>query len=192
MRGEAQIPPRGRENGRGFRMARGDLRYVMLDLLKDQPSYGYELTQALEERFHGFYSPSAGHRLSDTAVVAGPGLRQRGRAGRPQDLHDHGGRAARPGRAEKRSTRFGSGWVFGGARPRCARSGESSAARCTTWAGRCATCSRTSGMMRVGSAPKRLAEFRLVIARASREIAAILREPETDSTGAADAEAQNA
>lgn len=41
-------------------MARGDLRYVILDLLKDRPSYGYELIQALEERFHGFYTPSAG------------------------------------------------------------------------------------------------------------------------------------
>ena len=41
-------------------MERGDLRYVLLDLLKDRPSYGYELIQALEERFHGFYTPSAG------------------------------------------------------------------------------------------------------------------------------------
>jgi DNA-binding PadR family transcriptional regulator len=41
-------------------MERGDLRYVILDLLKDRPSYGYEIIQALEERFHGFYSPSAG------------------------------------------------------------------------------------------------------------------------------------
>jgi DNA-binding PadR family transcriptional regulator len=41
-------------------MERGDLRYVILDLLKDRPSYGYEIIQALEDRFHGFYSPSAG------------------------------------------------------------------------------------------------------------------------------------
>jgi DNA-binding PadR family transcriptional regulator len=41
-------------------MERGDLRYVILDLLKERPSYGYELIQALEERFHGCYSPSAG------------------------------------------------------------------------------------------------------------------------------------
>ena len=50
----------GHEGWRGFRMERGDLRYVILDLLKDRPSYGYEIIQALEERFHGFYSPSAG------------------------------------------------------------------------------------------------------------------------------------
>jgi len=33
---------------------------MILDLLKDRSSYGYELIQALEERFHGFYTPSAG------------------------------------------------------------------------------------------------------------------------------------
>ncbi len=44
----------------GRRFARGDLKYVILDLLKDQPRHGYDVIQALEERFHGFYSPSPG------------------------------------------------------------------------------------------------------------------------------------
>lgn len=39
---------------------KGDLKYVILDLLKDKPSHGYEIIRAMEERFHGFYSPSAG------------------------------------------------------------------------------------------------------------------------------------
>jgi DNA-binding PadR family transcriptional regulator len=39
---------------------KGDLKYVILDLLKDKPSHGYEIIRALEDRFHGFYSPSAG------------------------------------------------------------------------------------------------------------------------------------
>ncbi len=39
---------------------KGDLKYVILDLLKDKPSHGYEIMRALEETFHGFYSPSAG------------------------------------------------------------------------------------------------------------------------------------
>ena len=39
---------------------KGDLKYVILDLLKDKPAHGYEITQALEDRFHGLYSPSAG------------------------------------------------------------------------------------------------------------------------------------
>ena len=52
--------------GRGFGPRRGrvfekgDLKYVILDLLKDEPSHGYELIRALEERFRGFYSPSPG------------------------------------------------------------------------------------------------------------------------------------
>jgi DNA-binding PadR family transcriptional regulator len=39
---------------------KGDIKYVILDLLKDKPSHGYEIIRALEDRFHGFYSPSAG------------------------------------------------------------------------------------------------------------------------------------
>jgi DNA-binding PadR family transcriptional regulator len=33
---------------------------VILDLLKDQPRHGYDIIRALEERSHGFYSPSPG------------------------------------------------------------------------------------------------------------------------------------
>jgi DNA-binding PadR family transcriptional regulator len=39
---------------------KGDLKYVILDLLKDKPSHGYEIMRGMEERFHGLYSPSAG------------------------------------------------------------------------------------------------------------------------------------
>jgi DNA-binding PadR family transcriptional regulator len=39
---------------------KGDFKYVILDLLKEKPSHGYEIIRALEERFHGFYVPSAG------------------------------------------------------------------------------------------------------------------------------------
>lgn len=39
---------------------KGDLKYVILDLLKDKPGHGYEIIRALEEKFHGFYTPSAG------------------------------------------------------------------------------------------------------------------------------------
>ncbi len=45
---------------REHRLERGDLRFVILDLLEEKPSYGYELIRALEDRFHGFYTPSAG------------------------------------------------------------------------------------------------------------------------------------
>lgn len=41
-------------------MGKGDFKYVILDLLKDKPSHGYEIIRTLEERFRGFYAPSAG------------------------------------------------------------------------------------------------------------------------------------
>jgi len=39
---------------------KGDLKYVILDLLEDEPSHGYEVIRKLEERSRGFYSPSPG------------------------------------------------------------------------------------------------------------------------------------
>ncbi len=39
---------------------RGDLKYVVLDLLGERPRHGYDIIRALEERFHGLYSPSPG------------------------------------------------------------------------------------------------------------------------------------
>ena len=53
-------PGRGFGPRRGRIFEKGDLKYVLLDLLKDEPSHGYELIRVLEERFRGFYSPSPG------------------------------------------------------------------------------------------------------------------------------------
>jgi len=39
---------------------KGDFKYLILDLLKEKPRYGYEIIRALEERFYSFYTPSAG------------------------------------------------------------------------------------------------------------------------------------
>jgi len=39
---------------------KGDLKYVILNLLKDKPSHGYEIIRAMEDTSHGFYTPSAG------------------------------------------------------------------------------------------------------------------------------------
>jgi DNA-binding PadR family transcriptional regulator len=39
---------------------KGDIKYVILDLIKDKPTHGYDIIRALEERSHGFYTPSAG------------------------------------------------------------------------------------------------------------------------------------
>lgn len=39
---------------------RGDLKYIILQYVKAKPSHGYEIIRAMEERFHGFYTPSPG------------------------------------------------------------------------------------------------------------------------------------
>src|SRR5260370_35195623 len=38
----------------------GDMKYVILKLLRDKPHHGYEVMKELEERMHGCYSPSPG------------------------------------------------------------------------------------------------------------------------------------
>jgi DNA-binding PadR family transcriptional regulator len=48
------VPRHGRLFGKG------DFKYVVLDLLREQPSHGYEIIRRLEERFQGHYVPSAG------------------------------------------------------------------------------------------------------------------------------------
>jgi DNA-binding PadR family transcriptional regulator len=48
------------ETRRGRLFKKGDLKYIILDQLKDKPAHGYEITRGLEERFHGLYTPSAG------------------------------------------------------------------------------------------------------------------------------------
>ena len=44
----------------GSPFQKGDLKYVILDLIKDKPRHGYEIIRILEERSHGFYAPSPG------------------------------------------------------------------------------------------------------------------------------------
>jgi DNA-binding PadR family transcriptional regulator len=54
----------GDGDGEGFRwgrkLASTDLQLVLLALLAEGPSHGYELIKALEEKSGGFYSPSPG------------------------------------------------------------------------------------------------------------------------------------
>lgn len=44
----------------GRMLASGDLRLVALFLIEQQPRHGYDLIKAVEEKSHGFYSPSPG------------------------------------------------------------------------------------------------------------------------------------
>lgn len=52
--------PGGRGPGGPRFMGRGDLKYVLLGLLRERPMHGYEMMKQLEEQASGFYTPSAG------------------------------------------------------------------------------------------------------------------------------------
>jgi DNA-binding PadR family transcriptional regulator len=58
------VGPRGWSwGGRGRRrqwFEAGDMKYVILKLLRDKPRHGYEVMKELEERMHGCYTPSPG------------------------------------------------------------------------------------------------------------------------------------
>lgn len=63
----AWFGPRTHRHGRrgrgGFRARvfdRGDLKYMILRLVRDKPMHGYEIMQALEDESGGWYSPSPG------------------------------------------------------------------------------------------------------------------------------------
>ena len=51
---------RSRRQSRESSFQKGDLKYVILDLLKDKPRHGYDIIRELEEKSHGTYKPSPG------------------------------------------------------------------------------------------------------------------------------------
>jgi DNA-binding PadR family transcriptional regulator len=46
--------------GRERQFDNGELRFVILQLIAEKPSYGYEIIKAIEERLSGSYAPSPG------------------------------------------------------------------------------------------------------------------------------------
>lgn len=46
--------------GRKRFFERGILKMMILDIVNERPRHGYDVIQELEEKFHGFYTPSAG------------------------------------------------------------------------------------------------------------------------------------
>src|SRR3954468_17868976 len=73
----AERHARGRGRG-GRRLGRllehGDLRFVILALLAEQPRHGYELIKELEERTGGAYRPSAGVIYPTLALLEDEGF----------------------------------------------------------------------------------------------------------------------
>lgn len=51
---------RGERFFRESSFQKGDLKYVILDLISDKPRHGYEIIRELEELSHGLYTPSPG------------------------------------------------------------------------------------------------------------------------------------
>lgn len=47
-------------SGEGRFFNKGDIKYLVLDLLKEKSRYGYEIIKELEDKFQGFYTPSPG------------------------------------------------------------------------------------------------------------------------------------
>jgi len=62
--------------------AHGQLRLYLLALLDEGPRHGYEVIRALEERFNGLYSPSAGTVYPRLAKLEEEGLVERTDDGR--------------------------------------------------------------------------------------------------------------
>jgi len=60
----------------------GQLRLYLLSLLDEAPRHGYELIRALEDRFNGMYSPSAGTIYPRLARLEEEGLVEREDSGR--------------------------------------------------------------------------------------------------------------
>lgn len=67
--GYDEMPRKGRHHhGRGKRRdwgderrtPRGDIKYILLELLAEEPRHGYELIKELEARYGGFWKPSPG------------------------------------------------------------------------------------------------------------------------------------
>ncbi len=75
-----------RHSGRRRRMFdQGDLRFVIIALIAEKPSYGYEIIKAIEDRVAGAYSPSPGlvyptltllDELGLVTVADGPGTKK--------------------------------------------------------------------------------------------------------------------
>ena len=58
--GDSRAFRHGFGEGRGRLFDAGDIKLVILKLLAEQPSYGYQLIKTMEQRLAGGYTPSAG------------------------------------------------------------------------------------------------------------------------------------
>jgi len=150
---------------RGRLFGRGDLKYLILDLLKDRPMHGYDIIRALQEQFGGFYAPSPGavyptlQMLEDMGYVTP--TQQEGK--RVYTITAEGQRflAERREALEEIRARFSGWWDWWGPAYRELWDLAHAFRRRAPW-------------QRVG--PEKLRRIREVVARARQEIEAILGE----------------
>jgi len=55
-------------------LGKGDFKFLVLRVLRDRPMHGYEIMKVLQQRFHGFYRPSAGAIYPTLASLERKGL----------------------------------------------------------------------------------------------------------------------
>jgi len=58
----------------GFRSGRGDVKYVLLDLLREGPRHGYDMIKEIERRSGGMYTPSPGSVYPTLQMLEDQGL----------------------------------------------------------------------------------------------------------------------
>lgn len=76
----------GRESGRFFEQ--GDLRFVILKLLSEKPSHGYEIIKAIEDRLGGAYTPSPGVIYPTLTLLEETGLIVAAQSEGPRKLYE--------------------------------------------------------------------------------------------------------
>jgi DNA-binding PadR family transcriptional regulator len=87
----------GRERHAGGRIfEQGDLRQVILKLIGEKPSHGYEIIKAIEDRLGGAYSPSPGVIYPTLTLLEETGLIAASQSEGPRKLYEitNEGRAA--------------------------------------------------------------------------------------------------
>jgi DNA-binding PadR family transcriptional regulator len=162
--------------GRRFGMApervfgRGDMKYLLLELLMERPKHGYEMIKELESRFSGFYSPSPGTVYPTLQMLEDRGyVRSNSEDGkRVYSITDDGRAYLASHREEKHSRHWGHENFIPSSEMRSFGKDVLDFGRAVVQAARSSN-----------NDPQRLARLRAVVDSARREIYSILAEPPT-------------
>lgn len=152
---------------------RGDIKFLLLELLLERPKHGYEMIKELEGRFSGFYSPSPGSVYPTLQMLEDRGyVRSTSEDGKRVYSITEEGRTYLQAQGHERPSRRWHQPEFG-ASPELRAFGREvfEFGRAVVQAARSSS-----------HDPERMARLRGVIDRARREIYAILSESGTPST----------